>query len=200
MDVHQEKLHAAQSAIIRLFEQIHPVSESLGLAIKQNSELIIVPEKKKLLSIGETQKSIYFIFEGAARIYNIDQDGNQNTSWLLLENELAISVFSFFSQKTSFEVLETLEHSTLLVMSYAQLSKLYQIHPEFNFIGRVITEHYYIQSEEKANELRMLPAKERYAKLLKRKPEILCRVPLGILASYLGMTQSTLSRIRAGKG
>lgn len=200
MDVHQEKLHAAQSAIIRLFEQIHPVSESLGLAIKQNSELIIVPEKKKLLSIGETQKSIYFIFEGAARTYNIDQDGNQNTSWLLLENELAISVFSFFSQKTSFEVLETLEHSTLLVMSYAQLSKLYQIHPEFNFIGRVITEHYYIQSEEKANELRMLPGKERYAKLLNRKPEILRRVPLGILASYLGMTQSTLSRIRAGKG
>ncbi len=76
MDVHQEKLHAAQSAIIRLSEQIHPVSESLGLAIKQNRELIIVPEKKKLLSIGETQKSIYFIFEGAARTYNIDQDGN----------------------------------------------------------------------------------------------------------------------------
>jgi hypothetical protein len=77
------------------------------------------------------------------------------------------------------------------------LIELYHKFPEFNFIGRVLTERYYIKSEEKANELRMLPAAERYRNLIERYPEVLKRTPLGIVASYLGITRSTLSRVRA---
>ncbi|UZJ63230.1 hypothetical protein OKW96_11945 [Sphingobacterium sp. KU25419] len=82
-------------------------------------------------------------------------------------------------------------------LTHTALSHLYQQHLEFNVIGRYLTEQYYIESESKANALRMLSAKERYHELILRKPQILRRVPLGYIASYLGITQSTLSRIRA---
>jgi len=187
----------AADLILKLFESIHPLSDDLKLLIETHSYVIDVEAKVRLIDIGKVQKQIYFILQGGVRSYYIDPAGNEISSWLLFEGELAIAVYSFFSQKPSFEALETLEPCSLLVLSYAKLNELYHQFPEFNFIGRVLTERYYIQSEEKANELRMLPAIERYRNLIERYPAVLKRTPLGIVASYLGITQSTLSRIRA---
>lgn len=75
--------------------------------------------------------------------------------------------------------------------------QLYQQFPEFNYIGRILTETYYIKAEEKANELRVFSATERYQHLIRKYPNIVARVPLGMISSYLGITQSTLSRIRS---
>jgi len=187
----------ATDLILKLFESIHPLSEGLKQLIETYSYVIDVEAKVRLIDIGKVQKQIYFILKGGVRSYYIDPAGNEISSWLLFEGELAIAVYSFFSQKPSFETLETLEPCSLLVLSYDKLNELYHQFPEFNFIGRVLTERYYIKSEEKANELRMLPAIERYRNLMERHPNILKRTPLGIIASYLGITQSTLSRIRA---
>ncbi len=77
--------------------------------------------------------------------------------------------------------------------------QLYQQFPEFNYIGRILTENYYIKAEEKANELRVFSATERYQHLIQKYPNIIARVPLGMISSYLGITQSTLSRIRSKK-
>ncbi|MBD1431007.1 Crp/Fnr family transcriptional regulator [Sphingobacterium litopenaei] len=183
--------------VISIFNSIHPVSENLKEKIFEGSDVIQIKKKNLLLDIGETSKYIFFIYKGALRSYYLDQEGKDNTSWFLFENELAISVFSFFSQKPSFEALEGLDDCILLRLSFAKLQKLYLEFPEFNYIGRILTEQYYIRSEEKANALRMLSAKERYLQLLERYPEIIQRVSLGHIATYLGITQHTLSRIRA---
>lgn len=183
--------------VISIFNSIHPVSENLKEKIFEGSDVIQIKKKNLLLDIGETSKYIFFIYKGALRSYYLDQEGKDNTSWFLFENELAISVFSFFSQKPSFEALEALDDCILLRLSFAKLQKLYLEFPEFNYIGRILTEQYYIRSEEKANALRMLSAKERYLQLLERYPEIIPRVSLGHIATYLGITQHTLSRIRA---
>lgn len=189
--------HGAHERIVALFNRIHPISAGLSESIRQYSKVVTVEKKTQLLRNGETCKSIYFILQGGVRTYYIDKEGNDITSWLLFEGELAISVYSFFSQRPSFEALETLERCTLLALSYEKLSLLYHQYPEFNFIGRHLTEQYYIRSEAKANALRMLSAKERYLDLLQNRPQLLTRVPLGYIASYLGINQSTLSRIRA---
>jgi hypothetical protein len=73
---------------------------------------------------------------------------------------------------------------------------LYNYYIEFNYIGRKLTEGYYIRSEEQANNLRILAAKARYEHVLKTNPKILQRFQLGYVASYLGITQETLSRVR----
>ncbi|MNJ92277.1 DNA-binding transcriptional dual regulator Crp [compost metagenome] len=187
----------ATDLILKLFESIHPLSDDLKQLIEMHSYVIDVKAGVRLVDIGQVQKQIYFILQGGVHSYYIDPKGNEISSWLLYEGDLAIAVYSFFSQKPSFEAIETLEPCSLLVLSYEKLNELYYKIPEFNFIGRVLTERYYIKSEEKANELRMLSAVERYRNLIERYPEVLKRTPLGIVASYLGITRSTLSRVRA---
>ena len=183
--------------VINLFESVQPLDESLKNDIKNWSEVIYVKKKEKLVKQGDTSKYIYFIYKGSIRSYYVNNEGQENISWLLFENELAIAVYSFFSQKPSFETLETLEDSILLRLSFDKLNQLYLTYPTFNYIGRLLTETYYIRSEEKANALRMMTAKERYNNLLTQYPKIIQRVSLGYIASYLGITQHTLSRIRS---
>ncbi|EFK36158.1 MULTISPECIES: Crp/Fnr family transcriptional regulator [Chryseobacterium] len=189
----------AKESLLEFLGSIHSMSPELRAALFSNTHLVKVNKKHILLDIDEIQKSLFFIVKGIVRSYYLDSYGKDTTSWLLFEGDLAISVYSFFSQKRSFEVLETVEDTSLLVLSYENLMMLYQIFPEFNYIGRILTEHYYIKAEEKANELRVFSATERYHHLLEKYPNIIARIPLGMISSYLGITQSTLSRIRAKK-
>jgi len=186
-----------QAQVITLFENIYPLNEAAKDQISSFSEVIKVKKKEQLLHIGDTSKYIYFIYQGAIRTYHLDSAGSETTSWLLFENEIVISVYGFFSQKPSFEAIEALEDSVLLRLNREKLNQLYIDVPSFNYIGRILTEQYYIRSEEKANALRMLSAKDRYLRLIIQYPQIIQRVSLGHIASYLGITQHTLSRIRA---
>ncbi|MGK9123903.1 Crp/Fnr family transcriptional regulator [Olivibacter sp. SA151] len=190
-------LSVAQDKILQLFNNIFPISDGLSQRIREQSKLALFKKKDHLLRLNETNKSIYFILKGGVRTYYINEHGDDITSWLLFENDLAISVYSFFSQQPSFEAIEALDDCVTLTLSHDALSVLYQQHVEFNYIGRYLTEQYYIRSEAKANSLRMMSATERYLDLLKSQPLLLNRVSLGHVASYLGITQSTLSRIRA---
>ncbi|WP_343657860.1 Crp/Fnr family transcriptional regulator [Chryseobacterium sp.] len=187
----------AKDALLGFLENIHPMSSELQGALFSNTYLQKIKRRHILLDINEIQKSLFFIIKGAVRSYYLDSDGKDMTSWFLFEGDIAISVYSFFSQKPSFEVLETLEDTNLLVLSHDKLMQLYQDFPEFNYIGRILTETYYIKAEEKANELRVFTATERYQHLIKKYPNVVARIPLGMISSYLGITQSTLSRIRA---
>ncbi len=189
----------AKESLMGFLESIHSMSPELRAALFSNTYLKKVNKKHILLDIAEIQKSLFFIVKGSVRSYYLDSFGKDTTSWLLFEGDLAISGYSFFSQKRSFEILETLEDTRLLVLSHDKLMDLYHSFPEFNYIGRILTETYYIKAEEKANELRVFSATERYQHLLEKHPNIIARVPLGIISSYLGITQSTLSRIRAKK-
>jgi CRP-like cAMP-binding protein len=151
-----------------------------------------------ILRQGQIARRIYFIDSGFCRAYYL-KDGKEYTTWFMSDNDIMISVFSFFTQKPSVENIEVLEDSILLSMSWEQLQNIYYTFPEFNLFGRIITEQYYIKSEERAISLRTLSAKERYNSLISTYPSILQKASLGQIASHLGITQETLSRIRAGK-
>lgn len=189
----------AKETLLNFLENIHSMSQELRAALFSSMYFKKVRKRDILVDIGKIQKSLYFIVTGAVRSYYLDSLGKDTTSWLLFEGDLAISVYSFFSQKRSFEVLEVLEDAGLLVLSHDDLMKLYRSFPEFNYIGRILTELYYIKAEEKANELRVYSATERYLHLLEKYPNVIARIPLGMISSYLGITQSTLSRIRSKK-
>ncbi|WP_316847906.1 Crp/Fnr family transcriptional regulator [Pedobacter psychrodurus] len=192
----QEDYLENYQSLFAVFNAIHPLTEELKSAIVQNSHIAQVNKKTTLLSAGESSNTIYFIVSGAARVYYLDKEGKQTNTWFLFENELLISVYGFFTGQPSFEYIETLEDSTLIVVKKEKLDELYLQFMEFNLIGRKLTEYYYIRNEIQANELRMLSAKERYEQLFKRNPQLFQRVSLGHIASYLGISQETLSRIR----
>ncbi len=181
--------------LFQTFERIMPLGENLKDYLRENTNVVEHKKKHLLLEDGKTCKNIYFINSGFARAFYV-KDGKEVTSWLMGEGELIISVYSFFTQQPGAENIQMLEDSELIVLSYEQLQRSYQLFPEFNTIGRVLTEHYYMLSEERTIGMRMLTAKERYDNLVTKYPLILQHVSLGQIASYLGITQETLSRVR----
>jgi CRP-like cAMP-binding protein len=182
--------------LFAIFETIYPISDLLKEDIIKNSEVLEVPKKTNLLKSGDKSNAIYFIITGTARIYYLDKDGKESNTWFLFENELLISVYSFYTGNSSFEYIETLDDCKLISLKRELLNYLYNKYMEFNFVGRKLTEYYYMRNELQANELRMLSAKERYERLLERNPALFQRVSLSHIASYLGISRETLSRIR----
>lgn len=182
--------------LLALFNAFHPISEDLQQAIVANSKIITVDKRTSLLRETEISDAIYFIVKGAIRIFYLDRQGEETNTWFLFENQLAISVYSFFTGQPSFENIETLEDCTLIVLKKTKLDWLYENYVEFNIVGRKLTELYYMRNEAQANMLRRLGAKERYLHILKQQPQLLQRVSLGQLSSYLGISAETLSRVR----
>lgn len=185
--------------LFNVFNSIYPLSDEIRAAIISNSHIISIKKRYKLLSAGERSNTIYFILKGAIRIYYLDKKGKETNTWFLLDNELVISIFSFYTGQPSFEYIETLEDCILIALKREDLEALYLKHMEFNFLGRKLTESYHMHNEIRANELRMLNARERYENLIDRNPQLFQRVSLGHIASYLGISQETLSRIRQQK-
>lgn len=184
--------------LLKFIASIHPISDALRNDIEESIQVEEFSKKKLLLKEGEVSKSIYFLEKGLARAYYF-AEGKEITSWFMKENDFVISVHSFYKQSASKENIELLEDSVLASIPYLRLQDLYKKHIEFNFIGRVLTEHYYSLSEERISAIRQMKAQDRFDFFYKTYPDILQRVPLKMVASFLRMTPETLSRLRAEK-
>lgn len=150
-----------------------------------------------LLESGTVCNSLYFLVEGVAREIWYQED-KEVTSWFSFEGEF-FTASSFFLQKPTSESIVLVSDSKLLCMSHTSLHYLYNYDsdPIWNKVGRLMMEHYFMQLEEHFVSRHSQSATERYKKLLQKFPEILDKVSLKHIASYLGITQETLSRIRA---
>lgn len=170
-----------------------PALEAAILASVRREEL---PARHLLLQPGQVAQRLYFVEKGLVRGYSL-HEGQETSSWFMAEGDFIISVVSFFTQQPSAEYVELLEPAVLYSISHARLQELYRQFPEFNLVGRVLTERYYVLSEQRAYQLRTLSATERYHRLLQEYPKLIQRIPLKLLASYLGIAPETLSRLRA---
>ena len=184
------------SVLLSAIRALAPISPALEAALAATIRQEEVPARQLLLQPGQVAQRLYFIEQGLARGYALHA-GQEVSSWFMLEGDFVISIVSFLTQQPSTEYIELLEPSILHSVSYQQLQELYATFPEFNYVGRVLTERYYVQSEQRAHQLRTLPAKERYARLVEDFPNLGQRVPQKYLASHLGISPETLSRLRA---
>ena len=174
---------------------IHPINEEITHALEQCFEIVEVPEKNLLLKDGETCDYLYLVLDGLARMYYIKDD--EEVSSLFVEEKYFFNAAeSFYSRKPGYEYIETIEPTTLARIHYDHLQRLYKTYPELNYIARVITENYLVKSQERLYLLRKQTAEERYLYFTSHYPTLLQRVPLKHIASYLGLTLETLSRIR----
>ena len=178
------------------------LSSIISISKELEQELNRVTIKKQfakgeaIINCYERCDNIYFIEKGLVRGYYFNED-KEITNWFAQEEEFATSFYPFITNNTSNETIQALEDCTLLEISFATLQDLYKTFPETERLGRIITENYYIKLEERILSLQFKTAKERYQKFELSKPTLLQRVSLGQIASYLGITQETLSRIRA---
>lgn len=145
---------------------------------------------------GKVCQHVGFILKGTLRTYYINNKAEETTSCFCTENNLTTSYKSFILQQPSTLTLQAIENTQLLVIDYPNLQKLYTKSILFQTIGRTIAEQEYIVMEQYASVLNNETAKEKYLRLLKEQPSVLQKANVEDIASYLGITRRTLSRIR----
>lgn len=149
-----------------------------------------------LIRQGQRCDHIYIIEKGFSRIFSVIND-KETTVLFAKENEIITSTYSLFTNSPSNENIEILEDSLLLKIHYREFSDLCKQHAELFILYRLLMEKYYLSLEERTLSLQFDSALERYQKLLTQFPYILQRASLGQIASFLGMSPVTLSRMRA---
>jgi CRP-like cAMP-binding protein len=154
-----------------------------------------VARQNVFLHAGEKNAHFYFVCKGLVRMY-IQTPKDEVTTWLALEGTPAFEVYSFLSGQASLCFLEAMEDVEMLYISKTDLEKLYERIPDFNLVFRKIWEEVLVEGIPMFHAMQNSTAEERYLKLASHKA-LLQRVPLKHLASFIGVTPSTLSRIRA---
>ncbi|MCK7555806.1 Crp/Fnr family transcriptional regulator [Chitinophaga sedimenti] len=155
-----------------------------------------LPKRSVLLQRGRVCRYVYFIEKGLLHCY-YEKNERSVTSWFMKEDDVIISAESFYLQVPSQDTIVALEDTIVHGISYDELQFIYRNFMEFNIIGRVLTTKYYILSEERLFNLRKEKARDRYLFLLNSQPEIINRAAAKHIASYLGISEETLSRIRS---
>ncbi len=147
------------------------------------------------LKEGQRVSSYFVLNRGLIRAY-FNKNGKEVNTWFGEEHQIFCSILPVYTEKPSFENIQFLEDSEVYAISADDLETLYHSYPELNLIGRKIAEEVCVVLEERITSLHTETAIERYHSLLKLQPNLLNRISLGHIASYLGITQETLSRIR----
>jgi CRP-like cAMP-binding protein len=182
--------------VIDYFNSITPLPREL---VDDIIKYVSIKEFKKnefILKEGKVSNHTSWIIKGLVRSYYM-KDGEDVTTKFLWDGAAITSVYSYYSRKPGNEIIVALEDTTLASMHYDHMQLLYKTYPAFNVIGRVITEQYLYMLEIEVYNLRKQKAEDRYQFILKHFPQLLQRVPLKYLATYLGINMETLSRIRA---
>jgi CRP-like cAMP-binding protein len=173
-----------------------PLSEAARDAIKDCFEQVVFAKNDFLLTHGKICRHLYFLQQGALRgFYTLEE--KEITHWFGFENDFVTSFHSFITQEPAVENIQLLEGSILWAISKDTLTGLFNQYHEIERLVRIAYEKYYIRLEERFVNAQFKTATERYQQLLLRSPHILERVPLGAIASFLGISQETLSRIRS---
>ncbi len=182
--------------LLRYMNAIHPLSAEtqalLAIILKEH----VVLKGRHWLKQGEVCERIAFIQRGLFRIY-FDSGSKDASLWYNRENEVTISVHSFFTQTPSAFSIQAIEDTSVLYITHNQLQELYARYPEFNINGRRILEHYYSISEMHVR-LLMSPTILRFEIIQQLYPWLMEdeRITNKMLAAYIGISPEHLSRFQ----
>ena len=182
--------------LIQWLCEIHPLSPECVAYLRRIIRRQKLRKNQLLLREGEICKNIYFIKKGLLRCYYV-RDGVEVTDWLFSEGDTVVSINSFYDQRPGVDFIQALERCELFYITYRQLQTLFERYIEFNVVGRILTNKYLRVWHAQARNIRMLTAGQRYDLLMEQQPELINRVPVQYLASYLDMSKATLSRMRS---
>ncbi len=148
-----------------------------------------------LLKAGQVATDAYFCVKGCVHMY-YDVDGDERTTEFYTEGQAVASLYSFINQVPANHFLACVEDCTLVVWSYAAEKEIFGKYPHLESSCRVSVESDFGEHQEKLADFITKSPEQRYMVLMENRPELLQRVPQYLLASYLGVTPESLSRIR----
>ncbi len=153
-------------------------------------------KRQFLLQEGEVCRSIAFIEKGALFSYSIDQKGNQQVMQFGFEGWWIADLQSFLTGTPSTLNIEVMEDSSLLLIEQESQEMLLEKIPAYETYTRIIFQNAYVALQQRVENALGRTAEEKYTRLMEQNPEFLNRVPLHLVASYLGISPETLSRVR----
>lgn len=184
--------------LLKLIQTKIPLNEASKEQFKSHFKYQKIDKGTLLLEENKYARRLYFMERGLARTFYYEK-GKDITSWFYPEGQFFTSWYSFYNQKISFEYIETLEDCELYMIDYFSYQQLMDDDPKFDRFGRLLAEEQLSFLEYYSKGYMFMSAKEKYDWLLSFLPNVTQRVNLGHIASLLGISQETLSRIRREK-
>lgn len=181
--------------INRISETYSELSFECQQKLSNNSKFLVLPKGEILVREGQYSDKTFFIYSGCARAYYL-KDGKDISDWFAFENDFISSINSFFLNIPSPHFIELLEDSVLLEISRMDAEKISDEHHDFERLSKIVVTKTMLQQQERISSIQFHSAEQRYDNILSIRPDITQRIPLTHIASYIGITLETLSRIR----
>jgi CRP-like cAMP-binding protein len=166
--------------------------------LKIGSKILTLDKETKIVKEGQFADKLYFVIRGSARAY-YTKNGKDITDWFAFEGDFVSAIDSFFRESPTIYNIELLEPTTLLQISRETVFALSDKHHCFDKLGRIAVTKTMLQLQERVVSIQFESALQKYKSLLNTRPDIIQRVQLTHIASYIGVTLETLSRIRNPK-
>jgi len=182
--------------LILFIQNILPIPTEKAAEIASHFTEVEFLKNQSLLQEGKVSNTYIFLLEGFVRSYTYNPEGNDITTNFYSENQVVLEVSSFFNRTPSQENFQTLTDCKGLIISYEQVQILFHSIPEFREFGRKVLVQGITELKKRMLSMINQTAEQRYENLIMVKPEILQNAPLKNIATYLGITDTSLSRIR----
>lgn len=176
------------------FDSIYPLSQESKLQLVQISKEKTFEKNEIIQPNNSSCRNIYIVKSGIARIFYYKNDIDI-TEHFAFDNELIVRAESLFTGKPTPKGIQAVDKTEIVSIDSTSLFSLYNDHHDIERLFRLVFEHEYVNTIKRLESLQFKSATERYAELFLKK-EIVLKIPLKHIASYLGITQVSLSRIR----
>ena len=180
--------------LIKYFEKRLPLADVQPI-VAAFSTLKKLKKGELLVQPGDNTTFLAYVNKGAFRVYFINDKGDEITTWFSFQDMFVTDLLAYYKEIPAKFFVEAVEESEIFTIQKYQLEKLFTTHPEYREFGRNFAENGMVLIMERMIALQTKSAEERYKELLD-KPQFLQKIPLKYLATYLGITDTSLSRIR----
>ena len=184
-------------AFLQKFNEKVPITLEDEAILKQSLLLKKLRKKQYLLQEGDICRHICIVEKGALRAYVLDESGNERITAFALEGWTIADLYSFVKQEPATLNIDAMEDASLVLISKEAHEELLRKMPKYEAYFRILVTEAYIALQKRTTNMISLPLEERYMALVDMYPSIIQRVPQHMIASYMGLSRETLSRVRA---
>lgn len=184
--------------IVDKIRQVYPVCDEALEALLAQMEVRHYPKETYIVQSGVTDRLVYFIEEGVTRSV-FHYNGQDTTTWFSQEGDITFGMDSLYYQQPAIESIETLTDCQVYVIHIDKLNALYEKYIDIANWGRILHQNVNKELSHIFVERLQLPPRERYERFTQRHPGLINRVKLKYVATFLGISIYTLSRVRARK-
>lgn len=182
----------------KVIEKYTHLTENEWKTFLKYAKTITLNPKDEFFKVGKVADKAGFLKNGILRAYQVDESGNISTSYFYYppKNDVVALHTSFSQNQPSEHTVEAITDCEILYIEKEDILYLYNNFHSFEKLGHKIAEKHYLEGSKRINSLQTKSAKQRYTEFLKESPELILKVPQNMIASYLGISQFTLSKIK----